>query len=47
MVMNLEKVRIKAVYFYLRIHLRLLNLLMKTVSQLIGQGMPLMRLRPM
>lgn len=46
MVMNLEKMLTLALYFCLRIHFRLLNLYMETVSQLIGQKMPLMRLRP-
>jgi len=45
MVMNLEKMLAKALYFCLHLHFRLLNLLMKKVQH-IGQKMPLMSLRP-
>jgi len=46
MVMNLEQMLTKALYFCLHIHFSLLSLLMKTASQLIGQKKSLIRLRP-
>jgi len=46
MVMNLEKMPAKALYFCLHLHFRRLNLLMKKVFQHIGQKMPLVSLRP-
>jgi len=45
MVMNLEKMLTRALYFCLHLHFSLLNLLMKMLSQRIGQKMPLMGLR--